>query len=55
MDLTGAGGYEESDKKNRQQRSEKNKQLNSSFPGVEKLKKEGNKRAGFNRQSPKIS
>ena len=50
MDLTEAGGYEDSDKKNRQK-----KELFCSFPWVEKLNKEGNKEAGFNRKSPKIS
>lgn len=60
MDLITAGGYEDSDKKNRQQRrkkkrGEKTKKLNSFFPGVDKLNREGNKRAGSNRKSPKIS
>lgn len=31
------------------------KKLSSSFPWVEKLNKEGNKEAGFNRKSLKIS
>lgn len=31
------------------------KKLYSSFPWVEKLNKEGNEEAGFNRKSPKIS
>lgn len=53
MDLTTAGGYEDSDKKNRQKRRRKN--LYSSFPWVEKLNKGGNKEAGFNSKSPKIS
>lgn len=42
-------------KKNRQKKSKKKKKLYSLFPRVEKLNKEGNKEAGFNRDSPKIS
>lgn len=51
MDFTDAVGYEDSNKKSRQQK----KKLSSSFPWVEKLNKEGNKEAGFNRKSLKIS
>lgn len=55
MDLAGAGGYKDSDKKRTDKRGIKKKILYSSFPWVEKLNKEGNKEAGFNRKSPKIS
>lgn len=51
MDFTDAVGYEDSNKKSRQQK----KKLSSSFPWVEKLNKEGSKEAGFNRKSLKIS
>lgn len=51
MDFTDAVGYEDSNKKSRQQK----KKLSSSFPLVQKLNKEGNKEAGFNRKSLKIS
>lgn len=50
-------GAKTATEKNRQKRSKKKKKIffYSPFPWVEKLNREGNKEAGFNRESPKIS
>lgn len=42
-------------KQTTEEEEEGKKKLNSSFPGVDKLNREGNKRASSNRKSPKIS